>query len=349
MRLSWWKYLGMALILYAVLFGMLVPLKPGLVSLERNSYDADQPMEVIVNGYNTSFSHQSEKTRAWLKLDDGSILQASSTQAINDNRLRLNFEPHPVPSSEKIITATVIVDHATDKSMVLPGALFMNQSGNTASGRRTKWKSARPQDLSAKEGFFFPYRNILMETIRNIYYHVSIWFAMFLLLLVSVYKSIMYLRTKDLAYDAETNALVQVGVLYGLMGLATGSVWAKYTWGTWWTTDVKLNMAAISMLIYLGYLLLRSSVSDRERKASISASYSIFAYVAMIPLLFVVPRMTDSLHPGNGGNPALGGEDLDHTMRLVFYPAIIGFTLIGLWMAEIKWRIEKVLLKKLGL
>ena len=73
-----------------------------------------------------------------------------------------------------------------------------------------------------------------------------------------------------------------------------------------------------------------------------AAIYNIFAFASIIPLLFIIPRMYDSLHPGNGGNPAFGGEDLDNTMRTIFYPAIIGFTLLGFWIANVLTRINNV-------
>ncbi|HMP31223.1 MAG TPA: cytochrome c assembly protein, partial [Saprospiraceae bacterium] len=60
------------------------------------------------------------------------------------------------------------------------------------------------------------------------------------------------------------------------------------------------------------------------------------------PLIFVIPRLYDSLHPGNGGNPALGGEDLDNTLRMFFYPSIIGLILIGVWIATLKYRTDKI-------
>jgi heme exporter protein C len=96
------------------------------------------------------------------------------------------------------------------------------------------------------------------------------------------------------------------------------------------------------MLIYLAYLVLRGSSTDYDRRAKISASYSIFAFLALIPLVFVIPRLTDSLHPGNGGNPALGGEDLDNTLRLFFYPSIIALILLGIWMSQLLLRYEKL-------
>ena len=89
-------------------------------------------------------------------------------------------------------------------------------------------------------------------------------------------------------------------------------------------------------------MILRSSIDDVDKKARISAAYAIFAFCTVIPLLFVVPRITDSLHPGNGGNPAFGGDDMDNTMRMVFYPAIIGFTLLGIWIGQIILRLRRV-------
>ena len=70
------------------------------------------------------------------------------------------------------------------------------------------------------------------------------------------------------------------------------------------------------------------------------AVYNIFAFAILIPLLFVLPRMTDSLHPGNGGNPAFGNYDLDSNMRMVFYPAVIGWILISSWIAQLRFRIK---------
>jgi len=71
----------------------------------------------------------------------------------------------------------------------------------------------------------------------------------------------------------------------------------------------------------------------------LTSVYNIFAFASIIPLLFVIPRLVDSLHPGNGGNPGFGGEDLDNTMRMAFYPAIIGMTLLGLWISDLRYRL----------
>ena len=131
-------------------------------------------------------------------------------------------------------------------------------------------------------------------------------------------------------------------MLFAILGLITGSVWAKFTWGDWWTNDPKLNSVAIGLLIYLAYSLVRSSMPDEMQKARISSVYNIFAFVIFMILIWILPRMTDSLHPGNGGNPAFSKMDLDNRMRMVFYPAIIGWTLLGYWIAQIRIRIKNL-------
>ena len=133
-------------------------------------------------------------------------------------------------------------------------------------------------------------------------------------------------------------AYARVGVVLGILGLLTGALWAKWTWGAFWSWDIKQNMSAVALLIYLAYFVLRSSLDALEQSARISAVFNIFAFAMLIPLIFVIPRLTDSLHPGNGGNPGMGGEDLDNTMRMIFYPAIIGWTLLGFWIANLTYR-----------
>jgi len=181
---------------------------------------------------------------------------------------------------------------------------------------------------------------ILNESIRNLYFHVPMWFTMVILYLISVIYSIRYLNSSDEKFDLIAIESVNTGLICSFIGLATGMMWAKFTWGTFWTSDPKLNGSAIATLLYLAYIVLRSSIDEEQKRAKISAIYNIFAFPAMIVLLFILPRLTDSLHPGNGGNPGFGGYDLDSNMRLVFYPAVMGWILIGTWVMTIRYRIR---------
>ena len=186
---------------------------------------------------------------------------------------------------------------------------------------------------------------IVNESIRNLYFHVPMWFGMIALLVGNVYHSINYLRKGNIESDLKSQSLNEVAIVFGVLGLVTGMIWANYTWGTPWHGDVKQNNTAITLLIYTAYFILRSAIEDREKKARVSAVYSIFAFSAMIPLLFVIPRMYDSLHPGNGGNPGFNSYDLDSRMRLIFYPAVFGWIMIGFWISELKSR-TKILIEK---
>lgn len=187
-----------------------------------------------------------------------------------------------------------------------------------------------------------PRLDILNESIRNLFFHVAIWFAMFILLIISLVYSIKYLKDSKEIDDIIASRFCNVGIVFGLIGVATGSIWARFTWGAWWVNDPKLNATTIALLIYLAYTVLRASIENEEQKARISAVYNIFAFTALIPLVFILPRLTDSLHPGNGGNPGFSSYDLDDNLRKVFYPAVIGWTLIGFWLASLSVRIKKM-------
>ena len=119
-------------------------------------------------------------------------------------------------------------------------------------------------------------------------------------------------------------------------------IWAKFTWGTFWTNDPKLNGSAIGMLIYLGYFVLRSSVKDESKRGKISSVYNVFAFAMLIPLIFILPRMADSLHPGNGGNPGFNVYDMNSQLRVVFYPAVAGFILLGIWITDLRLKIDEL-------
>jgi heme exporter protein C len=159
---------------------------------------------------------------------------------------------------------------------------------------------------------------------------------------MSVVYSIKGLSSTNLSYDTKARELVNAGIIFGILGTITGSIWAKFTWGAWWVNDVKLNGSAITMLIYLAYVVLRGSLDDEQKRARISAVYNIFAFVLLLVFIGILPRMTDSLHPGNGGNPGFNSYDTDKSMLMVFYPAVLGWILLGWWIASIRIRISIV-------
>ncbi len=184
---------------------------------------------------------------------------------------------------------------------------------------------------------------ILNESIRNLYFHVPMWFALLFQMSVSLYYALKFLSYQNMEDHVKSVCAAEVGYFFALPGILTGMLWAKTTWGTYWTfADPKLNGVAMAILVYTAYFILRASVEDEIKKAKLSAVYNVFAYVMMMVFIMILPRMTDSLHPGNGGNPAFSQYDLNNDMRMVFYPAVIGWVLFSIWLLEIKIRIKLV-------
>jgi heme exporter protein C len=196
----------------------------------------------------------------------------------------------------------------------------------------------------------------LQETIRNLYFHVCMWFGMMILFTVSVVHSIRYLRNPVIGHDVRAREYAAVGLVFGLLGYSTGAIWAAYTWADpnnpayasfgSIVREPKLIGAAMAILAYLAYFVLRDSMPDIDRRARVSAVYNVFAYALLFPSIWIVPRLLPSLHPGQEGNPALNYNDIDARMRLVFYPAVLGWTLLGVWIATLRIRIGMLEEKK---
>jgi heme exporter protein C len=336
----WWKALGALIYLYVIIGGMTTPLKPGVLSVNPSKANTSQNVQLTVTTYNTH-NAETKNLKAYLKLDSTHYIAATQVKAEGETSIKADFTlPSDLPGSEAIAPMTLIVDSDVDGAYLMPNAVFVNRSNDSIVTPTAAWMV--PSNFTAESGVKFPFRGILYESIRNTFFHVALWMAMFVLLMVGLFYAVKYLIYRRIDDDILSASYNKIAILYGVLGIITGSIWAKFTWGTYWTADVKLNMTAIAMLIYLAYLVLRNNGMDVDARARLSASYSIFAFLSLIPLLFVIPRMADSLHPGNGGNPALGGEDLDNTLRLFFYPAIIGLILLGLWMGSLLVRYTRL-------
>lgn len=183
---------------------------------------------------------------------------------------------------------------------------------------------------------------ILEESARNLFFHVPMWFTMFITFFAGMIYSIRYLSDENPNHDLKAESATQTGIIFGICGLLTGMVWARFTWGTWWTfAEPKMNLSAIALLIYVAYFILRSSFDDPKMRARLSAVYNIFAAATIPFLLYIIPRQLPSLHPGADGNPAFSDMTAPE-LRIVFYPAVIGFILLAFWLTNIRYRMAKV-------
>lgn len=194
-----------------------------------------------------------------------------------------------------------------------------------------------------------PRLHTLSETIRNLFFHVPMWFSMIIVLLISFIYGIKYLRSGERRFDTLSVEMANMGLVLGFLGFATGTLWGVYTWGAGdWSKvglilkDPKVLGAMLGILIYLAYLVLRGSMDDWVNRARISAIYNVFGFVMFFVFIFIMPRLTASIHPGSGGNPGFNVYDLDSRMRLVFYPAVIGWALLSIWIASLRFRIRMI-------
>lgn len=341
--MKWWKVLSILILLYVHIAGLLIPIGVGITSVNPYQIKGGETVEMAINTYNAVLNSDAPgEIRAWLKYDDNNLIAGQDIDVVSEQQITVEFDlPALLPDGAPSGDLTLIVDIAGQGTPVLPRAAYISAADSPINAS-AQWSDINLRDLNVVSKLHFPYRSILQETIRNTYFHVSLWLAMMILLTGAVVLSIIHLRNGSLITDSRAYALTEVGFFFGLLGLTTGMIWAQYTWGKAWSWDIKQLTTAIALLIYAAYFLLRNSIKDPHQKAKLSAVFNIFAYIALIPLLYIIPRMSESLHPGSGGNPAMGGEDLDNTMRMIFYPAVIGWALFGLWMSELISRIHQL-------
>ena len=331
---------GLALLAYTFAMTFLVPLGPGIqdvVVTQTELTDKGGVYEVEVIGHGTHFSETAP--RVFLLRGKGA-LNATAVKSMDDTHLKCRVRlPAVIPSP----SFDVYVNNEIDGTMSYANGFF-------ASGLKVVSKATLPDDpgvlenLSASNlGFHFPFQPNIMESIRNLMLHVPMWFTMFLLMGISFAQSIRTLRLGgDPDRDLRAVASVKVGLWFGVLGLLTGSLWARFTWGAWWVDDPQLNGAFVTVMVYAGYLVLRGSVKDAKLRSRLSAVYNLFGFCLLVVLLMVLPRFTESLHPGKGGNPAFSSYDLDSALRAAFYPAVLGWMILGTWMYSLQLNMERL-------
>ena len=173
---------------------------------------------------------------------------------------------------------------------------------------------------------------------RIFYFHVGIAWIAGLAMFVTFICSILYLwRGEQRKYDIAAAASVEIGVVFGLMVLASGMLWARPVWNTWWTWDPRLTTSAITEFIYIAYLMLRSAIDDPQRRARFSAVYGIIGFVS-VPLTYFSTKWFSTIHPDLG--QAQGGG-LTASMRPAMFAGLIAFTLVYVVLMIIRTRVER--------
>jgi len=177
---------------------------------------------------------------------------------------------------------------------------------------------------------------------RVFYFHVPMAWISVLAFAVSMVYSIRYLKARDLRWDDRALAGAQLGLLFCMLAAISGSIFARVTWGAFWNWDPRETSIFVLLLIYAAYLALRGAVEQPDRRAALAAVYSIFAFVTVPFLIFVVPRVVPSLHPTD--------SVVDETLRITMSSSVTWllllslatFTGLFLWLFSLTVRIKSL-------
>lgn len=182
---------------------------------------------------------------------------------------------------------------------------------------------------------------VLEATTRVLYFHIPAAWVTTLALGWSMLHSALYLWKRDLKHDDQAAAAAELGLLFCIVATVSGSLWAKAMWGSYWNWDPRETSIFFVLLLYGAYLALRGSIEGEEKRARLSAVYSVIAFVAVPFLMFVVPRIYFSLHP-EVINLSRGKVDMDPKIRICFGGMLIGFTFLFFWLQSLKVRVTRL-------
>jgi heme exporter protein C len=193
--------------------------------------------------------------------------------------------------------------------------------------------------------FLYAPREVQMGEVQRVFYwHVPSAWVSFLAFAVTAVAGIAYLITRRRAWDRVANASVEIGLVFTIMTIISGSIWARPAWNTWWTWDPRLTTYTIMALIYTAYVMLRQGIDDPERRARFAAVYGLIGFIS-VPITFFSIRWWRTIHPvviGSGSGDAQGGFNMEPTMLVVFIFANLAFPVLYAAFLANRVRLERL-------
>jgi len=186
-----------------------------------------------------------------------------------------------------------------------------------------------------------PAQGFLGESSRIVFFHVPCAMVGALAFIVAALYSFLYLIQGHPGRDDVAEASVRLGLLFAILTVVTGSLFARIMWGSYWNWDPRESSYLLLIFLYGAYLFLRAAIHDRQKRARLAAAYALFAVVPMVFLVFVAPRVTQSLHPQTVINPE-GKILMDTPTKIVFFAGLGGFTAVFLWMLSLETRAARL-------
>ena len=184
--------------------------------------------------------------------------------------------------------------------------------------------------------FYAPLEAIMGQVQRVFYFHVSVGWVGMLGFLVAAIAGVAYLVKKTRKWDIVGVAAVEIGMVFAIVNILTGMIWARPIWNTWWTWDPRLTTATIMVLIYAAYFMLRSGIEDPDKRARFGAVYAIIGFIS-VPLTFFSARLFRTIHPvviGTNQPGATGAFDMSPHMMQTFMFALFTFSFV---FADLLW------------
>ncbi len=174
-------------------------------------------------------------------------------------------------------------------------------------------------------------REVVMGDVQRVFYfHVAVGWVGALAFLVTAISGVIYLIRGEIRWDQLALSSVEIGVVFILVNIVTGSIWARPVWGTWWTWDPRLVTATIMELVYVAYLMLRQGIDDPNRRARFGAVYGIFGFIS-VPITFLSIRLLRTIHPVVFGGEAAavdGSFNMEPEMLQAFMFSLLTFTFV---------------------
>ena len=193
--------------------------------------------------------------------------------------------------------------------------------------------------------FYAPLEAVMGAVQKVFYFHVAAGWVGMLGFLVAAVAGVFYLRTKNRRWDSAGVAGVEIGIVFMLINIITGAIWARPIWNTWWTWDPRLTTATIMELVYAAYLMLRQGIEEPERRARFGAVYAIVGFIS-VPLTFLSIRIFRTIHPvviGGSDPGAMGAFDMTPRMMQTFMFSLVTFSLLFI---DVLW--HRIRLNTLG-
>ncbi|MBF1705473.1 MAG: cytochrome c biogenesis protein CcsA [Selenomonas sp.] len=181
--------------------------------------------------------------------------------------------------------------------------------------------------------FIVPPAEGLGNYVRIAFFHIPTAWVAVVAFFGAAYWGARYLKTRELRYDAKSARSAILGLIFTLMATVSGAVFSKLTWGAYWNWDPRQTTIFVLLLIYAAYVTLRMTMRDERARASSSAVYALFSFIAVPFLVFILPRMFFSLHPSPVLNET-GRIDMDAVMLGTLVLSLIDMTLIYIWLMK---------------